>query len=211
MARRCQARRRPDEHAHGAGVWRATSFRGSDVLHAFNRMVCTWRAPSSPHLACGLNGSFFLHSCTRPKPDKDGGCICECGVEKTCGSLHERSKCQGLSRGAQAANFRGGGWALAQVRQMLCTSADAQTISVTLTKTVTSPTQRHLDTAGSYEISGAGEGGQNGHLRRRLPRKSGQRSCSCILWSESGIAWYKSFKTIRAGPDTNIYMAMLVV
>ena len=69
--------------------------------------VSTWRAQSSPRHACGLNVSFFLQACTRPKPAKAGGCVRECGVGKACGSLHEWGKCQGLSRGAQAAIFRG--------------------------------------------------------------------------------------------------------
>ena len=38
-------------------------FRGSDMLQVVGRLVCTWRAPSSPHLACGLNRSFFLRTC----------------------------------------------------------------------------------------------------------------------------------------------------
>jgi len=48
----------------------------------------TWRAPSSPHLACGLNVSFFLRTCARPNPAKAGGCARECWVEKACGTLH---------------------------------------------------------------------------------------------------------------------------
>lgn len=34
------------------------------MLQAVGRMVCTWRAPSSPHLACGLNVSLFCTPCS---------------------------------------------------------------------------------------------------------------------------------------------------
>lgn len=37
-----------------------------------NRLL-TWRAPSSPHLACGLNVSFFLHTRTGFKLAAAGG------------------------------------------------------------------------------------------------------------------------------------------
>jgi len=80
--------------------------RSADTLAA-GTSVRTWRAQSSPRHACGLNVSFFLHTCTRPKPAKAGGCAREYGVEKACGSLHEWGKCHGLSRRSQAAIFRG--------------------------------------------------------------------------------------------------------
>ena len=78
--------------------------RSADTLAA-GTSVRTWRAQSSPRHACGLNVSFFLHTCTRPKPAKAGGCAREYGVEKACGSLREWAKCQGLSRRSQAAIF----------------------------------------------------------------------------------------------------------
>ena len=62
---------------------------GSGVLH-FSGDWCasTWRAPSSPHLACGLNGSFFLHTC-EPLPAVQAGRLLA-GVRwlKACGTLH---------------------------------------------------------------------------------------------------------------------------
>ena len=72
----------------GAGNWRATSGWGSDVLQTVCRMVCTWRAPSSPHLACGLNGSFFLRPCGPLNTAPAGGLLRVVGWSKTCGTLH---------------------------------------------------------------------------------------------------------------------------
>ncbi|MNV17486.1 hypothetical protein D3C71_1082750 [compost metagenome] len=52
----------------------------------------TWRAPSSPSHACGLNVSFFLHTCTRLKQAQVGGCVRECGAEKACRSMGQHEK-----------------------------------------------------------------------------------------------------------------------
>jgi hypothetical protein len=47
----------------------------------------TRRAPSSPHLACGLNGSFFLHTCGPLNTAPAGGALGIVGWSKTCGTL----------------------------------------------------------------------------------------------------------------------------
>ncbi|WP_349736629.1 hypothetical protein, partial [Pseudomonas jessenii] len=52
----------------------------------------TWRAPSSPSHARGLNVSFFLHTCTRLKQAQVGGCVRECGAEKACRSMGQHEK-----------------------------------------------------------------------------------------------------------------------
>lgn len=50
----------------------------------------TRRAPSSPHLACGLNGSFFLRPCGHPKAALAVGLLGVVGRSKACGTLHRR-------------------------------------------------------------------------------------------------------------------------
>jgi hypothetical protein len=52
----------------------------------------TWRAPSSPHLACGLNGSSLLHCCTNLNMTKAGRCHDVRVRLKTCESLHRIGK-----------------------------------------------------------------------------------------------------------------------
>jgi hypothetical protein len=42
----------------------------------------TWRAPSSPRHACGLNVSFFLHPCTQSKPAQPGAVCVNVGRNK---------------------------------------------------------------------------------------------------------------------------------
>ncbi|MNF80118.1 hypothetical protein D3C84_623550 [compost metagenome] len=42
--------------------------------------------------ACGLNVSFFLHTCTRLKQAQVGGCVRECGAEKACRSMGQHEK-----------------------------------------------------------------------------------------------------------------------
>ena len=46
-----------------------------------------WRAPSSPHLACGLNGSFFLHFCGQLGAAKAGTLVRNSRTLKSCGTL----------------------------------------------------------------------------------------------------------------------------
>lgn len=87
---------------------RATN-RGIGVLQTSARTAFTWRAPSSPHHACGLNGSFFLQPCG-PLSAAQAGCLL--GVlegAEPCGTLrgwmlyaalkstHERLKLVGAS------------------------------------------------------------------------------------------------------------------
>lgn len=72
------------------------------------RPVFTRRAPSSPHHACGLNGAFFLHTCTQLKLARAGGCARECGVGKACRSLQGWGKCNGQSEWTRTAILRGG-------------------------------------------------------------------------------------------------------
>lgn len=67
-------------HKMKAGKWRATR-RASE-------WSCTWRAPSSPHLACGLNGSFFLRPCGQPNAALAGVLLGVVGWSKACGTLH---------------------------------------------------------------------------------------------------------------------------
>lgn len=65
------------------------SFEGSDVLHGAVTCFFTWRAPSSPHLACGLNVSFFLHSLQLLRRGHGWGCSGIAVGEKACESLRE--------------------------------------------------------------------------------------------------------------------------
>lgn len=59
------------EAANSSGIWRATI--GLQACHN-GAVTCftTRRAPSSPHLACGLNGSFFLRICGPPSAAQAG-------------------------------------------------------------------------------------------------------------------------------------------
>lgn len=57
------------------------------MLQAVGRMVCTWRAPSSPHLACGLKGSFFLHTCEPLAAAQAGRLLGVWRGAKTCETL----------------------------------------------------------------------------------------------------------------------------
>ncbi len=50
-------------------------------------MLHTWRAPSSPHLACGLNRSFFLRFCAVTQAKPAGGCLSVSKLWNTCGIL----------------------------------------------------------------------------------------------------------------------------
>ena len=45
------------------------------------------RAPSSPHLACGLNGSLLLHTCGPFKAAQAGALLVVVGGLKACGTL----------------------------------------------------------------------------------------------------------------------------
>ena len=70
--------------------------RGNDVPHfgavacyrRAGRAVFTRRARSSPHLACGLNGSFFLHTCGPLSAAQAGRLVGIVGRSKACGTLH---------------------------------------------------------------------------------------------------------------------------
>ena len=70
--------------------------RGNDVPHfgavacyrRAGRAVFTRRARSSPHLACGLNGSFFLHTCNPLNTALAGGRFPISELGNTCGTLH---------------------------------------------------------------------------------------------------------------------------
>jgi hypothetical protein len=84
------------------------TIRGSGVPQAVAGLSFTWRAPSSPRHACGLNVSFFLHTCRLLKPAQAGGCVRECWAEKACRSLQGWGKCNGCSEQARAAILRGG-------------------------------------------------------------------------------------------------------
>lgn len=47
----------------------------------------TRRAPSSPHLACGLNGAFFLRTFGPFTAAQAGALLCVLGRLKACGTL----------------------------------------------------------------------------------------------------------------------------
>lgn len=55
--------------------------------HSPYKAVCTWRAPSSPHLACGLNGSFFLRTCGPLSAAQAGRLLGVFEGAETCGTL----------------------------------------------------------------------------------------------------------------------------
>lgn len=79
----------------------------------------TRRAPSSPHLACGLNGSFFLRTCGPLSAAQAGRLLGVLEGAETCGTLrgwmfyatlistHERLKLVGAS-GKRLVFFEGG-------------------------------------------------------------------------------------------------------
>ena len=90
---------------YGSGNWRAKPFRGSDVLQAVGRMVCTWRAPSSPHLACRLNGSIFLRPCGPLSAAQAGRLHGVLEGPETCGTLQGWMFCATLIKHARTAEF----------------------------------------------------------------------------------------------------------
>ena len=63
--------------------------RATDVLHGALTCFSTRRAPSSPHLACGLNGSLFLHFCSSLAMAQAGRLVGVLGVSEPCGTLHQ--------------------------------------------------------------------------------------------------------------------------
>ena len=74
---------------------------GTGVLHGEPvTWSCTWRAPSSPHLACGLNGSFFLRPCGQLNATPAGGLLSVVGWSKACGTLHRGGISLKASRGS---------------------------------------------------------------------------------------------------------------
>jgi hypothetical protein len=66
------------------------------------RGLCTWRAPSSPRHACGLNGSQFLHTCSHPPAAPAGLLLSEQGLRKPYKTLHTPL----LSRAAKSSILR---------------------------------------------------------------------------------------------------------
>lgn len=71
----------------GSGVLPELS-RGVDVPQQAFTCFITRSAPSSPHLACGLNGSFFLRPCGPLSATEAGRLLGVLGMLKTCGTLH---------------------------------------------------------------------------------------------------------------------------
>ncbi|GEM_PF-6771878 len=74
----------------GAEAWRGkqrATNRGIGVLQMPARTAFTWRAPSSPHLACGLNGSLFLHFCCFLATAQAGCLVGVLGESEPCGTL----------------------------------------------------------------------------------------------------------------------------
>ena len=65
-----------------SGIWKISALKWCD------HFCHTRRAPSSPHLACGLNGSFFLRPCGPPSATEAGRLLGVVGMLKTCGTLH---------------------------------------------------------------------------------------------------------------------------
>ena len=107
VSRQAQAATQPNKHggfqhvsareqSHpGAVLGSPLPGRGFGVLQA-GPLACyigaeacfiTRRAPSSPHLACGLNGSFFLLPCGQPNAALAGGLLGVVGWSKACGTL----------------------------------------------------------------------------------------------------------------------------
>ena len=60
------------------------SIAGNHVLHG---LIFKARAPSSPHLARGLNVSFFLRTCGPFTAAQAGALLCVVGRLKACGTL----------------------------------------------------------------------------------------------------------------------------
>ncbi len=99
MSRQAKAAARPNKHGASEAVRLATSELpttwGVGVPHIgvqachIGVVTCfgTRRAPSSPHLACGLNGSLFLRFCTLVKTTQAGGRIPISEFLNTCGTL----------------------------------------------------------------------------------------------------------------------------
>ena len=67
-----------------------------------------WRAPSSPHLACGLNGSFFLHPCDLVGTAQAGRLDGVVGRRKACGTLRGWVVFERTVAGLSEAILRGG-------------------------------------------------------------------------------------------------------
>jgi len=49
--------------------------------------ILAWRAPSSPHLACGLNRSFFLRFCALLDANQAGRTVGVLGSAEPCETL----------------------------------------------------------------------------------------------------------------------------
>lgn len=60
----------------------------------------SWRAPSSPHRASGLNRSFFPHTCGLLETSPAGGLLTILGGAEACGSLHAEGVRSLVSTGA---------------------------------------------------------------------------------------------------------------
>ena len=99
MSRQAKAAARPNKHGASEAARLATSelptmwgvgvpHLGVQACHK-GAVTCfsTRRAPSSPHLACGLNGSLFPHFCTPSKTSAAGGCRNVSRLSKACGNL----------------------------------------------------------------------------------------------------------------------------
>ena len=80
----------------------------SPSLATFGNPICTCRAPSSPHLACGLNGSFFLHSLQVLRRGPACACSGIDGGEKACESLQGRAVLRRLLECSVGWNLKGG-------------------------------------------------------------------------------------------------------
>lgn len=63
---------------------------------AFSGRFLTWRAPSSPHLACGLNGSIFLRTCGSLSAAQAGRLFGVLEGPETCGTLRGWMLCATL-------------------------------------------------------------------------------------------------------------------
>lgn len=55
-----------------------------------DKLARTWRAPSSPHHACGLNGSLFLRTCGSLSAAQAGRLLGVLVGAETCGTLRGR-------------------------------------------------------------------------------------------------------------------------
>lgn len=61
--------------------------RARELARLWLGLTSTQRAPSSPHLACGLNGSFFLRTCGLIPAVKAGRSFSFQEGAETCGTL----------------------------------------------------------------------------------------------------------------------------